>query len=108
MLTRDQRTQQLNIAGGFQIGEGSMRFSSFRTWGWFLFVASLRSAESSAQADPSDIYAVATLDENTTVVLDAQGRLLRSTDGRSFTEQSLTPGPFFGVSFLNSSLGMAV
>jgi photosystem II stability/assembly factor-like uncharacterized protein len=73
-----------------------------------LGIASLLASECFAESDISDIYAVATLDEQTTVALDARGRLLRTTDGSHFTVQSVTTSPIYGVSFALSTFGIAV
>jgi len=80
----------------------------WKPWGLLLLVVWLRSSESSAQADASDIYAVATPSESTIIIVDAQGRLLRTTDGRSFVVSSLTDVPMYGVSFANANVGIAV
>src|SRR5215467_10368934 len=91
-------------------GEGvsAMGSYSWKPWGLLLLVVCLRSSESSAQSDAADIYAVASLDELTTVIIDARGRLLRTTDGRSFVVSSLTDSPMYGVSFADANFGIAV
>jgi len=73
-----------------------------------LGMASLGSSESSAQAELSDIYAIAALDENTTVGFDARGILVRTTDGFRFTHESVTTFPIYGLSFMSSMFGTAV
>src|SRR5713101_6581213 len=86
----------------------SMRLYFWSSLVLLLLVVSLRSSESSAQSDAADIYAVASLDELTTVIIDARGRLLRTTDGRSFVVSSLTDSPMYGVSFADADFGIAV
>jgi len=82
----------------------------------FLGLACLRS-ESFAQGrwfrqpiqDESDIFAVAALDEHTTIALDAQGRVLRARDGFALEVQSTgTTSPIYGLSFVYPTFGTAV
>src|SRR5215468_8389105 len=91
-------------------GEGVSAMSSYswKPWGLLLLVVWLRSSESAAQGGAADIFAVATPGESTIVIVDAQGRLLRTTDGRSFVVSSLADVPMYGVSFADANVGIAV
>ncbi len=73
-----------------------------------LGMAGLSSGVSLAQTEPADIYGIAALDEDTTVGLDARGRLVRTTDGLRFSYESITTSPVFGLSFVSSTFGTAV
>jgi photosystem II stability/assembly factor-like uncharacterized protein len=80
-------------------------------------IASLGNSESLAQGgwfqqaieDEADIYAVAALDANTVIALDARGRLLRISNGVLSVPQSIgVDVPIYGLSFAGSNIGTAV